>query len=401
MRQREQTGHVFEASDAFHIRYWVAYNDLPADEKEKIARKCDLKAKPLPTRVQKSRKLCDVDNQHRAVTSKSVRDLAQKVMDEVNGYTPGTPITPEITLADYWEKHYLTWAESNLKPSTLHGYKQVFHQHLTKLGKQPLKDITTPIGTKFLGQLAEDGQGERTITHTKWVASGIYKIAVAQGFAASNPWPASRCLVKTADPSSTEAYSVTEALGILAAIDRVDAKLAFALACFLGMRKGEIQVLKWEDFVDGEVRIERAMSRTQVLETTKTGKARRGLVIEPIKSLLSQWREMWRNPTSGWLFPNGAKHPMSLDSMAQRLIIPKLNNGLRWKGWHAGRRGCSTILTELTGDALAARDILGHSTTKITEAHYIADIPEAGRKGMLKLEERLRSLSNLQLLNKH
>ena len=34
-----------------------------------------------------------------------------------------------------------------------------------------------------------------------------------------------------------------------------------------------------------------------------------------------------------------------------------------------------------------------HSTTKITEQHYIAPIPEAGRKGMLKLEERLKELA--------
>lgn len=391
-QQREQRGHIFEAFDAFHVRYWLAYNDLPADEKEKIARKAELKNRPLPTRVQKSRKICEVDKQHKDVTSKSVRDLAQKVMDEVNGLKPGEPILPEINLAEYWEKHYLPWAETNLKPSTLHGYKQVFHQHLTKLGKQPLKGITTPMGTKFLGQLAEDQQGERTISHAKWVASGIYKIAVAQGFAASNPWPAAQCLVKTENPSDTEAYSVTEAVGILGVIDRTDAKLAFALACFLGIRKGEIQVLKWEDFSSGEVKIVRAMSRNTVLDETKTGKARRGLVIEPIKSLLQTWREMWHNPTTGWLFPNAANHPMSLDSMAQRLIIPKLNNGLRWKGWHAGRRGCSTILTELTGDALAARDILGHSTTKVTEQHYIAAIPEAGRKGMALLEARLKSL---------
>ena len=168
--------------------------------------------------------------------------------------------------------------------------------------------------------------------------SGIYKIAVAQGFASENPWPNAQCLVKTPRPESTEAYSVTEALGIIGVIDRVDVKLAFALACFLGMRKGEIQVLKWEDFIDGEVRIERAMSRNEVQDETKTGKARRGLIIEPVKSLLHEWREKCHNPTKGWLFPNGAHNPISLDSMAQRLIIPKLNNGLRWKGWHAGRR---------------------------------------------------------------
>lgn len=389
MGQREQKGHLYKAFGGWHIRYWVAYTDLPADEKEKITRKCDLSNKPLPSRVQKSKRLCDGD-----VSRKAARERAVKQMDEVNGYAPGETILPDLTLVEYWDRHYLPWATTNLKPSTLHGYKQAFNQHLKpRFRTTPLKDITTPLATKFLGQLAkEDEQGQRTISHVKWIASGIYKHAIATGFASSNPWPDAQCLVKTQPPSKGEAYTTTEALGMIDAVDRVDAKLALALACFVGMRKGEIQVLRWEDFVDGEVRIERAMSRTEVQDETKTGKARRGLIIEAVKSLLQAWREMCLNPSTGWLFPNGKKNPMSLDSLAQRVIIPKLTNGLRWKGWHAGRRGCSTILTELTGDALAARDILGHSTTKITEQNYIAPIPEAGRKGMMLLEARLKAL---------
>lgn len=389
MGQRQQKGHLYKAFGGWHIRYWVSYRDLPADEKEKITRKCDLSNKPLPSRVQKSKRLCDGD-----VSRKAARGLAEKQMDEVNGYVPGDTILPDLTLVEYWDKHYLPWATTNLKPSTLHGYKQAFTQHLKpRFRTTPLKEITTPSATKFLGQLAEeDKQGERTISHVKWIASGIFKHAIATGFASRNPWPDAQCLVKTQPPTKGEAYSIDEALAMIEAVDRIDVKLALALACFVGMRKGEIQVLRWEDFVGDGVRIERAMSRNEVQDETKTGKARMGLVIEPVKSLLQQWREMWHNPTSGWLFPNGAKKPMSLDSMAQRLIIPKLTNGLRWKGWHAGRRGCSTILTELTGDALAARDILGHSTTKITEQHYIAAIPEAGRKGMAMLEARLKSL---------
>ena len=90
-QQREQRGHIFEAFDAFHVRYWLAYNDLPADEKEKIARKCELKNKPLPTRIQKSKRLCTKEGKYKEPTSKPVRDLAQKVLDEVNGLVPVKP----------------------------------------------------------------------------------------------------------------------------------------------------------------------------------------------------------------------------------------------------------------------------------------------------------------------
>lgn len=68
--------------------------------------------------MQKSRKLCDKDAEHEAVTSKSVRDLAQKAMDEINGLRPGDLALPTLTLAEYSEKHYLPWAEAKLKPST-------------------------------------------------------------------------------------------------------------------------------------------------------------------------------------------------------------------------------------------------------------------------------------------
>jgi len=77
---------------------------------------------------------------------------------------PGETILPDLTLVDYWDKHYLPWATTNLKPSTLHGYKQAYNQHLKpRFRTTPLKDISTPSATKFLGQLAEDRQGERTI----------------------------------------------------------------------------------------------------------------------------------------------------------------------------------------------------------------------------------------------
>ena len=100
---REQKGHLFKAFGGWHIRFWVAYNDLPADEKQRIALKCERSNKPLPSRVQKSTKLCDG-----GLSRKAARDLAEKKMDEVNGLVPGETILPDLTLADYWEKHYLS-----------------------------------------------------------------------------------------------------------------------------------------------------------------------------------------------------------------------------------------------------------------------------------------------------
>jgi hypothetical protein len=101
MGQREQKGHLYKAFGGWHIRYWVAYTDLAAEEKEKITRKCEASKKLLPSRGQKSKRLCDGD-----LSRKAARDLAEKQMDEVNGYVLGETILPDLRLVDYWDKHY-------------------------------------------------------------------------------------------------------------------------------------------------------------------------------------------------------------------------------------------------------------------------------------------------------
>jgi len=43
--------------------------------------------------------------------------------------------------------------------------------------------------------------------------------------------------------------------------------------------------------------------------------------------------------------------------------VPTLNaKDVEWKTLYAGRRGAATILTQLTGNALAAKELLRHKT---------------------------------------
>ena len=93
-------------------------------------------------------------------------------MDEINGLVPGETILADITLADYWEKHYLPWASTNLKPinpawlqTGLPSAPQSTLRHLTSQ-----RNHHTNGNEDVMGQLAEEEQGGRTISHAKWVA---------------------------------------------------------------------------------------------------------------------------------------------------------------------------------------------------------------------------------------
>jgi hypothetical protein len=75
---------------------------------------------------------------------------------------------------------------------------------------------------------------------------------------------------------------------------------------------------------------------------------------------LKLWHEKSGKPSKGWIFPGETGElPLSLESLTGRIIVPILKEKkIEWKGLYAGRRGAGTILTKLTGDALAAQQIL-------------------------------------------
>lgn len=379
---RYQSGHIYEASGAFFVRYYVT---------EIVDAK--------PTRVQRSHRLCDKDDKYHSRTCKAVKQKAAEHMDTVNANA--APVN-DRTVAIFWEKTYLPFANENLRASTVHGYKQIWGQHLeAHFGTTALRDYKTHMGSLFLTSLAKK-LGRHTIQHIRSLASGIFSHAVNVGVIESNPWHDVKVLGKTKEPGETAHYTLEEAENIISAlVEHVDCQLIVALAFFLGLRPGEIQGLRWEDvdFTSDEqglrwIHIRRAIARNVIGETKTTSSVASLPLIAPVLMPLDLWRakcaerrEDRRKPVDGWIFPNSKGKPVDLRSIISRTIVPTLAaKNIEWKTLYAGRRGAATILTQLTGDALAAKELLRHKNIAVTTDKYVKAIPEALLKGIKLLE---------------
>ncbi len=372
---RYQSGHIYEASGAFFVRYYVSAI-------------VDGKA----TRVQRSYRLCGKDDKYHSRTCKAVKQKAAEHMDTVNANA--APVNDQ-TIVAFWEKTYLPFAEENLRASTVHGYKQIWGQHLsTHFGTTALKDYKTHMGSLFLTSLAKK-LGRATIQHIRSLASGIFAHAVNVGVIESNPWHDVKVLGKTKEPGETAHYTLQEAEDIISAlVEHVDCQLIVALAFFLGLRPGEIQGLRWEDINSDPdeqglrwIHIRRAVARNVIGETKTTSSVASLPLIAPVLIPLNLWRMKRGNPAEGWIFPNGKGKPVDLRSVIGRTIIPTLAaKKIEWKTLYAGRRGAATILTQLTGDALAAKELLRHKNIAVTTDKYVKAIPEALLKGIKLLE---------------
>jgi len=373
---RYQSGSIYERCGSYFVRFYVT--EIVDGQ---------------PKRVQRSRFLADKDDKHFSCSCKAVKKLAADIMSEVNGERSNNT---EIRVVDFWEKTYLPFAEQNLRPSTVEGYKQIWGQHLkVHFSATTLGEYKTHHMSVFLTSLARK-LGKRTLSHIRSLASGIFQHALNIGLVESNPIHGCQVLGKTKDVPNTPHYTLEEAEDIIAALADVPlAQTVVALAFFLGLRPGEIAGLQWGD-VDGEwLHIRRAVVRG-IVGDTKTPESVASLpLIQPVKGMLEQWCLSSGNPKDGWVFPNGKGNPHDLREVQRRLILPSLEKKkLKWKGLYAGRRGAGTILTQLTGNALAAQLILRHKNLAVTTGFYVKPSIEAGVQGMKLLEAAATGQAN-------
>jgi len=343
-------------------------------------------------RKQRSTRLCtkDRDTGCGSPSAKAVRQLCEDFMRTIN---TDTPAPSALSVVEFWETIYLPFITSNLKHSTVWGYKQVWNQHLKNhFGKTLLNEYKTPTMSLFITGLARSLK-PRTINTVKCLASSLFAHAVASGYCESNPIRDAKILGKTLENGETKSYTLDEAERIInALVDHVECQLIMALAFFAGLRKGEIQGLQWGDVEEDCLHIRRAFGRGMA----GTPKSRRSVrtvpVIAPLRLLLGLWRKQTveMNVSDPWVFPNGKGGALGLDGVARLRIQPALKlAGVPWKGFHACRRGLGTELRKITGNSNAGQNMLGHSTPQVTQQHYEHAMPEEALRGMKLLEEKV------------
>jgi integrase len=358
--------------------------------------------------------------------SSAVRDLQRETMDKVRadakaaavvalaltkGTTPG-----EMRVVDFWEQHYLPYIEGVItlknqpiqprrKPSTVRGFKQIWKQHLKgHIGTTTLKEYEPSMGKRFLRSLTS-AQGKTTLKHIKALAGSLFGYAVDEEFIKVNPWHDVKIPDDAIESAATAHYTLPEVETIVSSlVDHVDAQLVITLACFLGLRPGELAALKWEDFDfdDEAVSIRRSVVRG-VVGTPKTPESLATLPLPlQVKIPLGLWHQKCGKPADGWVFKSSENTPVDLHNLIARVIKPHVEgktkcipcditpkaSGAKWKSLYAGRRCAATAVIEANNGNLAIGQALLRHKSQITTATFYKKpvTPETLRNGMKNLE---------------
>ncbi len=392
---RHQRGYIFEAFNAFHVRYYA--NEI-VDGK--------------PQRKQRSHRLCSKDRTtgHFSASAKAVRQTCEDFMRKINeNQQTSQSLEQNKLVTEFWERHYLPYNEEILpltgkprkKPSTMRGYKQIWNQHLKPhFGKHTLQQYEPNFGTQLLQSLTGT-QRKSTLKHIRAVGSAIFKLAVVEQRIKVNPWHDVVMPHDAIESEATEHYTMEEAEDIISAlVDHADAQLVLALACFLGLGPAEIGGLQWGDVDKEWIHIRRNKVRAEVV-TPKTKERMAPIpIIGKVQIFLELWRAKCTN-TDGeaWVI-------VDLPNMINRVIKPHVigkkkcdrcektpeASGVTWKGLYAGRRGACTAIIEATnGNYAVAQALLRHKKMITTLNVYKKQItPDAFKAGMNLFQKSLK-----------
>jgi integrase len=256
------------------------------------------------------------------------------------------------------------------RPSTLRSYEAALTQRvLPEFGARKLCDVRRLDVQDFADHLLASGLDPSSVRNAVMPLRAIFRRAFARNEVAVNPTTG---LELPAPPGRRDRIaSPLEAAALVAALPKRDRAL-WATALYAGLRRGELQALRWAD-VDlgaGLIRVERAWDEKARLYVDPKSKAGRRAI--PIASVLRDHLDehliVWGGESS-LVFGRG-ELPFVTSSPWRRAHLAWHRVGLTPIGLHESRHTFASLMIAAGVNVKALSAYMGHSSITITLDRY-------------------------------
>ncbi len=290
---------------------------------------------------------------------------------------------------------YLTeWLErrTKLRENTRFGYRNIVRLHVAPvLGDVPLADLTTRQVRDLLEGMAKpDAHGKvrtaSTLARVRSLLSGALQDALADGLVPTNVARGVRLPEAAAAGRGTQEVFTPAQLGtFLSAADATPFGPVVRFVPATGVRRGEAVGLAWDavDLDAGTATIGRSLTRVGGLVRIDKPKTRKGERVVPLdRETVAMLRELRRthaeealrsgalwNP-DGYVFVRADGTHLLPDSITQAVKRLTTAMGLPDLHLHSLRHSYATAALAVGVDVKVVSDLLGHSTTTLTQNVY-------------------------------
>ncbi|MFE1232172.1 tyrosine-type recombinase/integrase [Streptomyces sp. NPDC058745] len=315
----------------------------------------------------------------------------------------GTPVPTRSAKLSEWLAY---WLDSVVQPrrklSTYDKYESHVRLYLSPmLGTKRLESLSVPDVRRFLLQLetkttAATAKESHRVLRTALSAACREELIVRNVAKLVEP---PRAAVRDLSP-----WSLDETLDFLAASRRDPLYAAFVLAIAMGLRRGEIVGLRWND-VDLENRVllvrQQVQRRRGVLYNDETkGRRSRAIPLPAMCLAPLRWHRMRQKATyeaagtewttAGYVFATRTGRPVEPRNVHRSFVRVSEAAGLRLIRLHDARHGCATLLTAAGVAPRVVMEILGHSQISLTMDVYTHVVQDTQREAISHMDRLLK-----------
>lgn len=337
----------------------------------------------------------DGGRQRRQVYGRTRAEAADKVADLISLNRKHVPAAPvEVTVQQYAESWLERLGSSGLKPATVSNYRWVLDRHvLPNIGRRRLVALSPQHVRTLLLTVSESGVSARTVQLSRAVLRSMLADAERDQLIHRNV----AALVKGPRVERQEVvpWTADEAGQFLTSLEGHRLRPLFAVGVALGLRKGELLALRWQD-VDLDVGVLRVRATVQrlgkgvglVTGSPKTARSRRTLPLpQVLVDALREHRtaqELEREEATSWhdagLVFTTSKGTMIEPRNLNRFLDEAIARaGLRRIRFHDLRHTCASLLLAQGVSPRVVMEVLGHSQMSMTTDLYGHVMPSSLR----------------------
>jgi len=287
-------------------------------------------------------------------------------------------------------KEWLEYTRASLAESTATMYGQTIQAHIApRLGSVKISELTPMHIQKFYSELQAGHSGRKKLgpKSVKNIHGLLHKSldqAVRWSMLAYNPCDRVD-LPKSIKPNisavNISAVNIEDLKRIMDAAESAGIwRIPILISLLTGMRRGEVQALRWSDYdpVKQTIAVQRALSQytgSISIKGTKTGRSRSIMIPEQLTEVLNTLNDesvlnspadyICHRPDGELLSPD--RYTKIFKQIAEKLNLPITLHGLR--------RSHATVLINAGIPVKVISEHLGHSNIATTQDIYIHVLP--------------------------
>ncbi len=264
-----------------------------------------------------------------------------------------------------------TRSHGRYKAATLRGYRQALDLRiLPELGYLRLSEVERRHLQALADRLLADGFSASSVHNTLDPLRAIYRRAINRDEVSHNPTTGLE--LRRPDGRRDRIASVEEAAALIAALP-TDEQAVWACAFYAGLRRGELQALRWSDvdLARRVIHVQRGWDAVEGAQAGKTAAAdRRVPILATLAPRLVAHKLATGRDGEALVFGRTSAEPFVPSTARNRALSAWKKAKLDPITLHEARHTCASLFIAAGTNAKALTAIMGHATITMTFDTY-------------------------------